>query len=598
MIRVADYIVDKLADYGIKDIFMISGGGAIFLNDAIGRHKGMSYICNQHEQASSIAAEGYSRSTGKLAVVCVTTGPGGTNTITGVIGQWLDSVPVLYISGQVKYETTIESCKELGLRQLGDQEINIVDIVKPITKYAKMIIEPEEIKVELDKAIKIALEGRPGPAWLDIPINVQSALISEESIELVSDSINPNQQIKETILENKMEEALNAIKNAKRPILVGGNGIRISGAAEEFNTFARLSHMPVVSSFNGFDLIETKDELFIGRLGTIGDRAGNIAVQNADFVLFIGTRNNIRQTGYNWNDFAPKAKKVVVDIDIAELNKPTMKPNLSIQCDAKEFLNKLMCQIKTIDIPDWSTWHSWCKEKKYKYPVVLEEYRGEDKEINPYYFVEQLSKQLDEGQIIITGNGTGSVCYFQAGIVKKNQRVIWNSGCASMGYDLPAAIGAAVANKGKSIVCLAGDGSLQMNIQELETLKYYNLPVKLFILNNSGYISIKQTQNNLFEGFKVACDPEHGVGIPNFLKIAEAYELKTETINTVKDFSKIQDILKYEGPIICEIKLATDYIFAPKSSSEKLPDGRMVSKALDDMYPFLDRGEYLSNIIK
>lgn len=592
MIRVADYIINRLAKQGVTDIFMISGGGAIFLDDAIGKNKQISYLCNQHEQACSIAAEGYAKSTGKLAVVCVTTGPGGTNTITGVIGQWLDSVPVLYLSGQVKHKTTIDSCKDIGLRQLGDQEINIIDIVKPITKYAKMITEPESIKQELEQAIQIALEGRPGPVWLDIPINIQSALIEEDGGEVKADITNEAA----FLVGTKIQEIVELIHAAKRPILVAGHGIRIAQGIGVLERFLALSTMPVLSTFNGFDLIPTAHKQFIGRIGTIGDRAGNIALQNADVVLCIGSRNNIRQIGYNWKEFAPKAKKIVVDIDAAELNKPTLKPDISVQADAKVFLEEMTQALSKIEIPDWSDWMNWCREKKMKYPVVLQTYKNQNEPINPYYFVQELSRQLEKGEIVVTGNGTASVCYFQAGIVKPRQRVIWNSGCAAMGYDLPAAIGAAVAYPNKRIICLAGDGSLQMNIQELETLKYYNLPVKLFILNNEGYISIKQTQNNLFEGFKVGCDPKHGVGIPNFIKIAEAYGLKTTVIEHINDFAQIEAILAYKGPIVCEVKLATDYIFAPKSASEKLSDGTIISKPLEDMYPFLEREECLTNI--
>ena len=595
MIRVADYITKKLVDYGVKDIFMISGGGAIFLNDAVGRTSGLSYICNQHEQASSMAAEGYAKSTGKLAVVCVTTGPGGTNTITGLMGQWLDSIPVLYLSGQVKYLTTIASCPELGLRQLGDQEINIVDVVRPLTKYAKMITSPEEIKIELDKAIQIALEGRQGPVWLDIPINIQSALIEEE--ELKDEVVLPQEDLKGEVLEEKITQIIELLKKAKRPLILAGHGIRMGGAIDLFEKFKEVISVPIVSSFNGFDLMTTEDELFVGRVGTIGDRGGNFALQNADLLLCLGTRNNIRQVGYNWEDFAARATKVVVDIDERELNKPTVKPDIPIHIDVKYFFEIFLKKVQLEELPGWNEWKSWCRDKKNRYPVVLEDYKKQTV-INPYYFVEELSHRLKEKEIVITGNGTCSVCYFQAGVVKKGQRVIWNSGCASMGYDLPTAIGAAVAHPSKRVICLAGDGSLQMNIQELETLKYYNLPVKLFILDNQGYISIKQTQDNLFEGFKVASDPLHGVGIPDFKKIAEAYGIKTRVIQNTSEFYKLDEVLEEEGPVVCVVKLQTDYIFSPKSASKKLEDGRIVSMPLDDMFPFLKREEYENNQVK
>ena len=373
MIRVADYITKRLVDYGVKDIFMISGGGAIFLNDAVGRTSGLSYICNQHEQASSMAAEGYAKSTGKLAVVCVTTGPGGTNTITGLMGQWLDSTPVLYLSGQVKYPTTIASCPELGLRQLGDQEINIIDVVRPLTKYAKMITSPEEIKTELDKAIQIALEGRQGPVWLDIPINIQSALIEEEEL---NDPVGlPQGDLKGEGLEEKITQIIELLKKAKRPLILAGHGIRMGGAIDLFEKFKEVVSVPIVSSFNGFDLMTTEDELFVGRVGTIGDRGGNFALQNADLLLCLGTRNNIRQVGYNWEDFAARATKVVVDIDERELNKPTVKPDIPIHIDVKYFLEIFLKKVQLEELPGWNEWKSWCREKKEKYPDVLEDYK-------------------------------------------------------------------------------------------------------------------------------------------------------------------------------------------------------------------------------
>lgn len=511
------------------------------------------------------------------------------------MGQWLDSTPVLYLSGQVKYSTTIASCPEVGLRQLGDQEINIIDVVRPLTKYAKMIVEPEDIKVELDKAIQMALEGRQGPVWLDIPINIQSALIEEEAKNAVVEIIGTEIE-REKVLETKIDQVLELLKNAKRPLILAGHGIRMGNAIDLFHMVREQLPIPIVSSFNGCDLMETEHPNYVGRVGTIGDRAGNFAVQNADVLLCLGTRNNIRQVGYNWDEFAAQATKIVVDIDERELMKPTVKPDFPVHTDIKLFLRGLIEQSKGMVFPKWEEWHQWCMDKKERYPVVLEAYKKDNK-INPYYFVDVLSRQLEEEEIVITGNGTCSVCYFQAGFIKKGQRVIWNSGCAAMGYDLPAAIGAAIAHPNKRVICLAGDGSLQMNIQELETLKYYQLPVKLFILDNQGYISIKQTQDNLFEGFKVASDPSHGVGIPDFINIAEAYGIKTVCIKNTNDFSKIKEILKDEGPAVCVVKLKTDYIFAPKSASQKLEDGTIVSKPLDDMYPFLDRKEYVTNKI-
>lgn len=597
MIKISDYVVSRLVEYGVKDVFMISGGGAMHLNDSVGRNKRINYICNHHEQASAIAAEGYARMSGKLAVVMVTSGPGGTNTITGVIGQWLDSVPVLYISGQVKRETTIASCPNIPLRQLGDQEINIIDIVRPITKFAEQIVDPLDTGFLLDKAIYTATHGRPGPVWLDIPLDVQGAFVDQNDLKI----FNPNREDRITNnygLEQNMINTVNMLINAKRPVILAGYGLRISGAEEAFLTMVDILKIPVVSSLNGCDLIATEDPCFVGRIGTIGNRSGNFAVQNADLLLSIGSRNNIRQVGYNWDEFAPKAVKIIVDIDPAELEKPTVKPDLALVADAGVFIESLTNLLNTQKIPDWSEWRNWCLERKKMYPTLPPEYSEAKTSVNPYVFIKALSKSMADDSIVVTGNGTACICMFQAAEIKKGQRVIWNSGCAAMGYDLPASIGACFANKKGPVICLAGDGSLQMNIQELQTIKHYDLPIKLFVFNNEGYISIRQTQENLFNSNYVACDRAHGVSFPEISKVARAYDLPYILIDQhlgIED--KVADILKKPQAVICEIKLDTDYKFTPKAASKQLPDGTMVSNPLDDMAPFLSPDELAENRI-
>lgn len=597
MIRVADFIFEFLNKRGVSDIFMISGGGAMHLNDAIGRNKNIKYICNHHEQASAIAAEGYSRISNKLAVVVVTTGPGGTNTLTGVIGQWLDSVPVLYISGQVKFETTIASCPKLNIRQIGDQEINIIDIVKPVTKYAIMLRNPEDVKKELSKAIHIATSGRPGPVWIDIPLNVQGALIDEFQLadfkEDEKDSFCKQSAIKQ------IEEVANLIKIAKRPLFLAGNGIRNANAVSEFAKMTSKIGIPIVTSFLGCDLIETNSPLFAGRIGTIGTRPGNFSLQNADLLISIGSRNNIRQTSYNWEHFAKNAKKIIVDIDPAELSKPTIKPDIPIHCDAKFFINKLSEKLDDTQLPDYSDWVKWCKERVLKYSAFLPEYAEASKFVHPYYFIKKLTESLNENDIVTTANATPSIVYHQLGYVKKGQRIIWNSGCASMGYGLPAAIGAAFAtNLKQNIICLEGDGSILMNIQELQTMIYNKLPIKLFVLDNRCYISIKQTQANLFGGNFVGTDSRSGVSFPDISKVAKAFGIKTFTINKNASVEAVvEKVLIEKGPVVCNVRLVDNYIFSPKTSSKKLPDGSMVSAPLEDMFPFLDREEFLSNMI-
>ena len=586
----SEYIVKYLEDYGIEHVFLVTGGGACYLNDAFSKSSKIKYICFHHEQAAAIAAEGYYRATGKMAVVCVTSGPGGTNAITGVLGQWLDSIPCLILSGQVKYSTTIDSCKENGLRQLGDQEINIVDIVKPITKYSRMVTHSLQIKIVLQKALSIATTGRFGPVWLDIPLNIQGKTIQEE---MLFDYIafNSNEKSIESKLSRKI---VNEIYNAKRPLIIAGHGIKLSKSKQMFMDVVNNSDIPVVTTFNGFDIIPSSHKNFVGRIGTLGSRAGNFALQNADLIICLGTRNNIRQVSYDWKGFAKNAKKIIVDIDNAELNKPTIQGDIKVNVDVKEFLYELLLRIPFEGYGDWLF---WCKERQQKYPIVLEEYRKENK-INPYLFMEELTEQLPNDAIVVAANGTACVTLFQAGIVKENQNIFWNSGCASMGYALPAAIGASIANGNKEVICIEGDGSIQMNLASLQTIKLYKLPIKIFILNNKGYSSIKQTQTNLFDGNLIGCTKETGVSFPDFQKLAYLYDMKYFKLwNTNELDFDIDYILEYEDSCICEVILG-DYTFQPKLSSQKMSDGTMVSQPLENMYPFLSKEELESNMIK
>jgi len=592
MMRLSDYVAKRLTEHGVRHVFMISGGGAMHLNDAIGKCPGLEYTCSHHEQASAIGAEGYSRVSDKLGVAIVTTGPGGTNTLTGVIGQWLDSIPALYISGQVKFKTTAASCPEAGLRQLGDQEINITDIVRPVTKFAQMLTDPRQVRQVLDKAIHIATTGRPGPVWLDIPLDVQAVLIDETTLP----GFEPEPAVRSTDL--KTAEVLKMLLAAKRPVLVAGHGIRLAGAQELFEKLANALKIPVLATFAGFDLVPDESPWFAGRIGTVGTRGGNFSLQNADLVLSLGSRNNIRQASYNWENYAHRAKKIMVDIDPGELKKPTVIPDLAVNADVKEFMTGLLAALTAAGAGDFSGWLAWCRERTAKYPVVLEEYKDLKSRVSPYHFIRTLTGLLPAGTPVVAGNGSACVCLFQAGIVKKGQRQFFNSGCASMGYDLPAAIGACIGSGKKNVVCLAGDGSLMMNLQELATVAHYKLPVKIFVLNNNGYISIRQTQENFFQGRLVACDPASGVGFPDFAKVGAAFGLHTEVIDSSAEMSaKIEKVMAADGPGLCDVRLPSDYKFMPKLSSEKKPDGTMVSKPLEDMWPFLDREEFNGNII-
>jgi acetolactate synthase-1/2/3 large subunit len=480
------------------------------------------------------------------------------------------------------------------LRQLGDQEVDIVSVVRPITKYAQMVKNPNDIKRILREAIHSATTGRAGPAWIDIPINIQGALINEDELQ----DFQQVEEVKFDDLESKIQKTIELLKNAKRPVIVAGRGIRISETKDVFYQLIKETNIPVVTTFNGFDIISSDHNLYMGRIGSVGQRAGNFVLQNADLVLFLGTRNNVRQVSYNWEMFARNAKKIAVDIDAAELKKPTLKIDIPICADLKNFLPKFREKFSSVKL-ETSEWVSWCLERKHKYdPSQNEEYKKSQGKINPYHFVLSLTKSVPEDSIIISSNGTACVALFQAGIIRENQRIIFNSGNASMGYDLPAAIGACFANNRKDIICFAGDGSIMMNLQELQTIKHYNLPIKIFILNNDGYSSIRQTQKNFFGEKLVACSAKSGVSMPNFSKLAEAFGIATDVIEKSDDIeNKITKVFETKGPVVCEVMLDHDYIFQPKLSSEKLPDGRIISKPLEDMFPFLDREEFAGNMI-
>lgn len=586
MIKVSDYIAKFLKKYGVKDMFMISGGGAMHLNDSFGK-SGIKYYCAHNEQALAIEAEGYARFNQDLALVCVTTGPGGLNCLNGVFGQWTDSAPVLYISGQVKYSTCMASCPQIPLRQLGDQEADIIRVVTPLTKYAAQIRDPYSVRYHLEKAVYAARNGRPGPVWLDVPINVQAALVDEKKLKGFKAPKKPKYNL-------KTEQVLKVLNKAKRPLIAAGHGIRLAGAQKEFYELARKLGAPVVTTFNGFDLIANDNPLFAGRIGTVGQRAGNFALQNADAILFLGTRNNIRQVSYNWENFAKKAKKIIVDIDKAELKKPTVKPDIAVNADLKEFIKALLPKAKDLKAEKWL---EWCRERVEKYTPLSEFKINPKEEPNPYHFTELLTK-LSGKTPVVASNATACLTLFQAGKAHEGKRMFLNSGDASMGYGLPAAIGACAASGGGDTICLEGDGSIMMNIQELQTVKTNKLPLKIFLFNNNGYISIKQTQRNFF-GRYTACGANSGVEMPDFMQIAKAFGIKGVRIKTAKNLkNEIKKVLNTQGPVLCEVILKEDYTFTPKLSSKILPDGSMVSPALDDMYPFLSDEEMRGNIIK
>lgn len=593
-IKIAQYIANFLVENGITDMFTVTGGGAMHLNDAFGHAVGMQCIYNHHEQACAIAAEGYTRLTGKLAGVCVTSGPGGTNAITGVLGGWLDSIPMFVISGQVKRSTTLWAT-DVPLRQLGDQEFNIVDSVGPMTKYAHMITEPTEIKYHLEKALYLSKAGRGGPVWLDVPLDIQAAMVETE--DLVGFNCKECEESELPVYDKRQtKEILQKIKNAKRPVLLAGTGVRLAGAYEEFLELIDKLQIPVVTAWNAHDLLWEEHPLNCGRPGTVGTRGGNFVVQNSDLLIVLGCRLNIRMISYNYEKFAPNAYKIIVDIDKNELGKPTVRPDLPVWADVREVIRELNVSSYAAQNASHEGWLSWCKEVNQKYPVTLPKYYDNKEALNPYVFVNELGKTLNEGDTVITGNGSACVITFQAALIKKGQRYFTNSGCAAMGYGFPAAIGACVARGKDRVICIDGDGSFQMNLQELQTVVYNNLNIKIFYINNNGYHSIRQTQTNLFNPPLVGVCEGNGLSFPDAEKIAYAYGLKFVRVSSVEDIQeKLLEVLSAEKAVFCEVVVDPTQNFEPKLSSKKLPDGSMVSPPLDDMFPFLERKEYEAN---
>ena len=592
-VKVSDFIADYLADYGITDVFTIVGGGAMHLNDSFGSNAKLKCYYNHHEQASAIAAESYARKNNRMAALCVTTGPGGTNAITGVVGGWLDSIPMIVISGQVRYDTTAMSTG-LPLRSMGDQEFNIIKSVECMTKYCELITDPKKIKYCLQKALFLATHGRPGPCWLDIPLNVQGAYV--DTNELVSfDPTEEESKLPLNVDQKTIDVIIEKIRKSKRPVLYAGNGIRLSGGYETFLKVIRKLNIPIVTNWNSIDLIHDDDPLYAGRGGSLGDRAGNFAVQNSDLLLSIGGRLSLRQVGFNWKTWARESYVIMEDVDEAELKKPTLHVDMPLHVDARVLLEKLdeSLEEKAFSGEEWLR----CREWKRRYPVVQERHCTGNGLANPYCFMKELSKRLPEGRITVVGNGTACAVGSHAYTIKKGQRFIVNSAIASMGYDLPAAIGACISAGKADTICIAGDGSIQMNIQELQTVVTNDLPLKIFVINNQGYHSIRMTQTNLFnKNFHGIGEQSGDLGFPDFSKLAYAYGFPYFSIKSNSEMSKLDYVLSAEGYLICEVFVSTEQIFEPKSATKRLPDGRLFSPPLEDLYPFLDREELKSNM--
>jgi acetolactate synthase-1/2/3 large subunit len=597
MIRVADYVAARLADAGVRHVFMVTGGGAMHLNDAFARARGLTCVCLHHEQACAMAAEAYTRLSGTLAAINVTTGPGAINALNGVFGAYTDSIGMIVLSGQVKRETMLRASK-LPLRQLGDQEVDIVGMVGPITKHATVLDDPADARFVIEQALHLAASGRPGPVWIDIPIDVQAALIDPAALLGFLPESSPG--LTGAALAEAARAVAAALRQAKRPVIMPGTGVRISGAVDSFTTLVNRLQIPVATAFNAHDVLEDDHPAYIGRPGTVGDRAGNFAVQNADCVLILGCRLNIRQISYNWASFAPRAQRIMVDVDAAELAKPTLDISLPVHADLKLFIPALLEALQDFRPSQVQTdYLAWCQARRARYPVVAPHRACNDGAlINPYIFADSLFAELAADDVVVTANATACVTLFQVAKLQRGQRLFSNSGSASMGYDLPAAIGAAYAAPERRIICVAGDGSIMMNLQELQTIMAQHLNIKIFLINNAGYSSILQTQSAYFADNIVGCNAASGVTFPDFTKIATAFGYPCTHIASEDSLpATIAAVLAADGPQFCEIMLDPAASFAPKLSSRKLDDGRMVSSPLHDMAPFLPRAELAENML-
>jgi acetolactate synthase I/II/III large subunit len=599
--KLSDYVVRFVADQGVKHVFLVTGGGAMHLNNSLGCETAIHPVCNSHEQASAMCAESYAKATNHLGVCMVTTGPGGTNAVTGVAGAWLDSTPMLVISGQVKRPDRMfdKDGRPLGMRQLGVQEVDIVSIVKPITKYAVTVLDANDIRYQLEKAVYLAFHGRPGPVWIDIPLDLQASPIEAPSVLRGFDPAELAEPPADVTLKKEVSRLLQKLNQAERPLLFAGNGIRLAHAEKEFEQLRTLLGIPTVATWCAADLVPSNDPLYVGRPGSVAARGANFALQNSDFLLAIGVRLDFAITGYAPQNLARGAHKVVVDIDGAELKKLDPHVQQPVHSDANRFLMELLSQKDSIRLADHSAWNARCADWKTRYPVVTEEHRKPEGPVSVFHLAELIGTEVKpEDRLVVGSSGSAIEIYLLAFPTLHSQRLFHTAGLGAMGYGVPMAIGVATANPGREVIAVDGDGGFMFNIQELETIRRLQLPIKFFVMNNDGYASIRASQRAYFGEAKLGSDRSNGLTVPSLTQVATAFGLSSTVIKNQENLrAEVRRVLDMKGPVVCDVNVLPDELRAPRLQSYQKPDGSFVSKPLEDLFPFLPREEFLANMI-
>jgi len=595
--KLSDYVVQFVADLGVKHVFVITGGGAMHLNDSLARCRSLEFICNHHEQACAVGATLHAMASGGMGAAMVTTGPGGTNAITGLAAAWLDSVPVLFLSGQVKRADRMFAADgtPLGVRQRGPQEVDIVSVVKPLTKYAVTVTDPASIRYHLEKASYLARNGRQGPVWIDIPIDVQASAIDPNTM---TGFVPEEPEADSAQLREQVRSLIERFNRAERPFLWIGNGVRLAHAENEVRELASLMNCPVGTTWVSMDMFGEENALCMGRPGTLAPRGANFALQNSDFLLVIGVRMDPAVSGWNRQELARGAYRAMVDIDAAELGKLSDTIHLPICADAGAFLRKILAQKASIVARDRRQWNTRCLDWKKRYPIIGPEHRQKGR-VSIYHLAEVLAEAAGpEDQFISGSSGVGIEIFLFAFPASTGKRVFHSAGLGAMGFGIASSIGVSLAKGHGPVICVDGDGGFQFNIQELATVAHHKLPVKFFVLDNDGYAAIRGSQKNFFGEVNIGCDPATGLSVPDFTEVARAYGIASARIDDQADLlGQVRKVLAMPGPVVCVVKVLPDEPRAPRVTSVQLPNGSFASKPLEDLWPFLDREEFRKNMI-